>query len=606
MRERTVPEAFPIDVLGDFVFACGPRAAEWVRRADALAQAGEPAPFALATRGAVRRGEASATGDDPVRWLAVGDLVAGAFGEGVATYADPPAQAGWRGRFVQVLWQADAERVVAFTDHFATLPLYALVRDDTLLLATDLRLVLASGASLREVDLQAVYHYLNFGCIPAPSTICTDIRRIEPGTRLLWENRVLRSERYFVPRYAQDLGGSDDALASELRERIAASVHTYRPEGGAWGCFLSGGTDSSSIVTLLARERPDERVRTFSIGFAEPGYDELDFARLAAETCGAAPETGSVSRAQAIALIERVVDGYDQPFGNASAVPTLACADLAAASGMQVLLGGDGGDEIFGGNQRYAKDQVMETFHRLPAPLKALGRAIGRLAGRSSAHLLKRVENFVERGSLPNPDRFYTDDSFASDYYAALLTPAFRAQVPVQASLEFMRGVYALGEPASPLHRIMRLDLMMAIAQNDITKVHGACKSAGISARFPYIDPALVAYTGRLPQRYKVRGLNKRYLFKRAMAGVLPEAVLKKKKQGFGLPIAVWLRHDAAFQAHVRAVLFDPRTQARGWFEADFIEQLLSEHLRGSWDHSAAIWSLVVLELWLRRHLDAA
>lgn len=599
-------ERLPIDVLGDFVFACGPRAREWIGRCG-LVVADEPAPFALATQGAVRHGTASKTGDDAVRWLAVGDLVAGTFGEGVMTRADVPAQAAWRGRFVQVLWQPDAARVVAFTDHFATLPLYALVRDGTLLLSTDLRLVLHSGASTREVDLEAVYHYLNFGCIPAPSTICADIRRIEPGTRIVWENCLLHSERYFVPRYPADLGGDEDALAEDLREHMAASVHAYRPgDDSAWGCFLSGGTDSSSIVALLARERPDERVRTFSIGFAEAGYDELGFARIAAQACGAEPETGTVSREQATALIDRVVAGYDQPFGNASAIPTMACANLAAEHGARVLLGGDGGDEIFGGNQRYAKDQVMAMFHRLPMPLKALGRGLGRVAGKTSSHLLNRIENFVERGSLPNPDRFYTDDSFASDYYDDLLTPAFRARVARNASLNLMRSVYALGEPASPLHRIMRLDLLMAIAQNDITKVHGACKAAGISARFPYIDPTLVAYTGRLPQRCKVRGLTKRYLFKRAMSGVIPQALLRKKKQGFGLPIAVWLRHDAAFQDSVREVLFDTRTRDRGWFDVSFVERLIAEHLRGSWDHSAPIWSLVVLELWLRRQLDAA
>ena len=596
----------PIDVLGDFVFACGPQAAHWVDRCG-LTPAAVAAPFALATRGAVRRGAASGPGDGAVDWLAIGDLVAGAFGEGVATHLDVPAQAAWRGRFVQVLWQPDAERVVAFTDHFATLPLYALVGAGSLLLSTDLRLILRSGASAREVDLAAIYHYLNFGCIPAPSAICTDIRRIEPGTRIVWENGRLHGTRYFLPRYPADLHGDEDALAAHLREHIAASVLAYRPAGdSAWGCFLSGGTDSSSIVTLLARERPAQRVRTFSIVFAEPGYDETGFARIAAQACGADPQTATVSREQATALLDSVVAGYDQPFGNASAIPTIACARLAAQHGMQVLLGGDGGDEIFGGNQRYAKDQVMEMFHRLPSPLKAAARGIGRLAGRTPLHLLKRVDNFTERASLPNPDRFYTDDSFASDYYEDLLTPAFRAAVPRDASLDLMRGVYALGEPASPLHRIMRLDLLMAIAQNDITKVHGACKSAGISARFPYIDPALVAYTGRLPQRCKVRGLDKRHLFKRAMEGVIPQAVLQKKKQGFGLPIAVWLRHDAAFQGGVREVLFDARTRARGWFDATFVERLIGEHLRGSWDHSAAIWSLVVLELWLRRHLDAA
>jgi asparagine synthase (glutamine-hydrolysing) len=145
---------------------------------------------------------------------------------------------------------------------------------------------------------------------------------------------------------------------------------------------------------------------------------------------------------------------------------------------------------------------------------------------------------------------------------------------------------------------------MNAIAQNDLVKVHGACKSRGITVRFPLLDPALVAFTGRLPARYKVRGTDKRYLFKRAMAGILPDATLRKKKQGFGLPTAVWLRHDAEFQSMVRDVLFDSRARERGWFEPKFIEKLIAEHIEGSWDYSSEIWRLLVLELWLRKHLD--
>lgn len=346
-------------------------------------------------------------------------------------------------------------------------------------------------------------------------------------------------------------------------------------------------------------------MRSFSIGFAEAGYDELAFAKLAAEACGAEPYFITVGRAQTGSLAERIVANYDQPFGNASAVPTLACGDLAHGQQVNLLLAGDGGDEIFGGNERYAKDHVMETFYRLPQPLKKLGQSAGKLAGRSSNHFFNRVENFFERASLPNPDRFYSDDSFASDYYAELLTPSFREQVGRDASLDFMREVYAQGGDADPLHRIMRLDLAMAIAQNDLVKVHGACKANGISVRFPFLDPALVAYTGRLPANQKVRGLNKRHLFKKAMADVLPASILKKKKQGFGLPIAVWLRSDETFQAMVRSVLFDQRTRERGWFEPAFIERLLGEHIRGSWDHASQIWQLLVLELWLRSHLDA-
>ncbi|MBA8883552.1 asparagine synthetase B family protein [Dokdonella fugitiva] len=591
----------PASVIGDFACAFGPAAARAIVAPDGYAVCGD-GDVRIATRGAVRRGEAGG-----VHWFALADLVEGRCADGVAALDGDGPHARWRGRFVQVVWSAEGRRVAALTDHFSTLPLYVLEQGGTVLLASDLRLVLASPLCAREVDPLAIYHYLNFAYVPAPLTICAGVQHVTPGTRYAWDGRRGASTRYWLPEYAEDLRGSDEALARDLRAQIVASVHDYRPaDTRSWGCFLSGGTDSSSIVSILASERPEARVRSFSIGFAEEGYDELAYAELVARTVGAEPYTARVSRGDALALLERVVGAWDQPFGDASAVPTLACAALAATQSVDTLLAGDGGDEIYGGNERYAKDQVMEAFHRLPASLKALARGIGRLAGRSSSHFLNRIDNFTRRASLPNPDRFYTDDSFGSDDYDELLTPAFRARVPRDASLEFMREVYALGGHAGPLHRIMRLDLGMAIAQNDLYKVHGACRAHGISARYPYLDPRLVAWTGRLPPDCKVRGTAKRYLFKQAMAGILPEDVLKKKKQGFGLPVAVWLRSDAPFQQFVREVLFDARTLARGVFERAFVERLLAEHARGSWDHSRGIWQLVVLELWLRRHLDAA
>jgi asparagine synthase (glutamine-hydrolysing) len=280
----------------------------------------------------------------------------------------------------------------------------------------------------------------------------------------------------------------------------------------------------------------------------------------------------------------------------------MACADLARDKGVRLMIAGDGGDEIFGGNERYGKDQVMEAWYRMPAAVREVALAVGHRVGKSSVHFLNRVENFFERSSIPNPDRFYTDDSFASDHYEELLRPEFRAAVAREASLDFMRRVYALGRSGAPLHRIMRLDLLMAIAQNDVRKVVGATASAGVHVRFPYLDARLIDYTGRLPARDKVRVLKKRFLFKKAMAGILPEQILRKKKQGFGLPIAVWLRSNDAFRENVRQTLFDAQTAGRGWWNTAFIERLFAEHIQGTWDHADYIWRLFVIERWLSRH----
>ena len=604
--------SLPHSVLGDFVLAWGPETAAWLRGLDGftfIPGSSEQGP-AAAVRGAVSQGSAP----DGTQWLAVADLIDGRLEDGVRALAGgQPPQRNWRGRFAQAMWHPGQQQVAILTDHFSTVSLYTLVKGDVVLCATDLRLLAASPWCTRAVNLESVYHYLNFAQVPAPGTIFKEIRRLEPATRARWQRGVSEPalDRFFIPEYPEDLRGDDETLANDLRERIIETVQAYRPNGpgqtdDSWGCFLSGGTDSSSIVSILARKAGPGRVKSFSIGFAEQGFDEMGFAETAAQACGADPSFLRVTREQTQALATRLFDAYDQPFGNASGIPTMACADLAKSRGVSLLVAGDGGDEIFGGNERYAKDRVMETWFSMPTPVRAIGRAVGSAVGGGSSHLLNRVENFFERASLPNPDRFYTDDSFASDHYHQLLRPEFRAAVGRDASLDFMRGVYGLGRSGGPLHKIMRLDLLMAIAQNDVRKVSGATASAGVSVRFPYLDVRLLEYTCRLPERQKVRGLKKRYLFKRAMAKILPEQILRKKKQGFGLPIAVWLRTDEPFKATVRDTLFDQRARQRGFWDAPFVERLMAEHERGAWDHADSIWRLFVMERWLRRYVDAA
>lgn len=586
-------------VTGDVVLASGSGCEAWLRglpgfRVEAIGGAW------IATRGECLHGRDEQSGG----WVALADLVEGQVA-GIPASSTLPS-ANWRGRFALARWNPGAEAIEACTDHFGTLPLYWYRNGDCCAIASDLRLLLGAPGVDASADPVAVFHYLNFACIPAPATICRGIRRIEPGTRLRLSASTDASERYYLPEYPDDLEGTDEELAAWLRERIVGTVRGYRPpDSPPWGCFLSGGTDSSSIVSILATSPSGHgRVQTCSIGFNERGYDELDFARIASEACGAQPHLDKVDRDRAMRLLDDLLAAYDQPFGNASAIPTLACAELGASQGFATMLGGDGGDEIFGGNERYAKDKVMEGFHRLPSPLKSAARAVGRAIGGGNHHLLNRVGNFTQRASLPNPDRFYTDDSFASDYYDELLTPGFRDSVSRDASLDFMREVYARGGTAAPLHRIMRLDLQMAIAQNDLVKVHRACRHHGIAARFPYLDRDLVDQVNRLPARFKVRGLDKRHLFKRAMHGILPERILRKPKQGFGLPVAVWMKESPALRTMVGDVLLDQRTRERGWIEPEFVTELVRKHMAGGWDHSAAIWQLLVLELWMRRYLD--
>lgn len=516
---------------------------------------------------------------------------------------EPKAQ---RGRFVYACWDVRSPALVLFTDLFRTYPVYYRATSTGLICASDLRLVIAARDERPAADPIAVYHYLNFAYVPAPRSAVQGVSKMEAGSRLDWSAGRLSIRRFIDATYPEDLRGQDAERAEALREYIVSTVLDHRPGSTTpWGTYLSGGTDSSSIAGILARADRATPVDTYSIGFGEGAFDELPFSRIAVRRFGLNPHEKVVGEADTVAAIDRLVSGFDEPFGNSSAIPSFYCADLARRDGKELLLAGDGGDEIFGGNERYAKDQIFRWFHESPAVVRTLGSLIARLLRGADSHLANRIGNMIHRGNLPNPDRFYSDDSFASDHFDQLLSADFRAAVGRDDSLQVQRDIYARADTTNELHRLMYLDLQMTIAESDVVKVVRSAAMAGVDVDFPYLDADLVAYTGRLPARFKVNVLKKRYLFKRAMAGILPPEILQKKKQGFGLPLAVWLKGGGPMRDVVNDILSSRQARERGLFEPAFVARLSEQHERGSWDYSSEIFRLLMLELWHREYLDA-
>jgi asparagine synthase (glutamine-hydrolysing) len=509
-----------------------------------------------------------------------------------------------RGRFAYVFWDMGAQRLLACTDAFRSCTVYYAQTPWGLVLASDLRLIIRAGLVPPTVSKQAIYHYLNFSYVPAPITAIEGVSKLPPGYCLESLAGKTQLRKYWDAVYPEDIQGTDAHRANGLRDKIVDTVRQYgasEPDG--WGAFLSGGNDSSSISSILSRgcTKP---VNSFSIGFEEDGFDELPYSRIASTAFGLKAHERRVNEQQAVDIIPRLVQAYDEPFGNSSAIPTFYCAELAAQNGVHLLVGGDGGDEIYGGNERYRKDQIFNQYFRAPAPVRMLGSAMAAVLKGVDSRFANRIKNFVHRGSMPNPDRFYSDDSFASDHFDALLSPAFQGAVGRDDSLNVQRALYKEANTSSELHRLMYLDLKMTIADNDVVKVVRAAKLAGVQVVFPYLDRSLIDYTGRLPAGDKVRGLQKRYLFKMATQTILPEEIRKKKKQGFGLPVSVWLRRSGVFHQMVHDIVLSPQAIGRGYCQSEFVRQLIERHERGAWDHAGEIYMLLMLELWHREYID--
>jgi asparagine synthase (glutamine-hydrolysing) len=513
---------------------------------------------------------------------------------------------GLRGRFAYIFWDAGANRVLACTDAFRTCTIYYAQTPSGLVISSDLRLIVRSGLITPRVSQHAVYHYLNFSYVPAPFSAVEDVSKLLPGHCMESIAGRVSLRKYWDARYPADLNGADAPRAEALRDQMISAVRNYGPAASeGWGTFLSGGTDSSSISSMLSKGRT-AAVNSFSIGFEEDGYDELPYSRIASKAFGMNPHERRVNESDALAVIPKLVGAYDEPFGNSSAIPTFYCAELAAQSGVGLMVAGDGGDEIFGGNERYRKDKIFERFYRAPTLIRGLGRLAAKSLAGVDTRFANRVKNFVERGSMPNPDRFYSDDSFASDHFEELLNPDFRNRLERDESLDVQRDIFRAADADCDLHRLMYLDLKMTIADNDVVKVVRAAKMAGVQVVFPYLDRDLIDYTGHLPGSDKVRGLEKRFLFKLATTDILPEEIRKKKKQGFGLPVSVWLRNRGRFHEMARDTVLSDRAVSRGYFQPKFVQGLMDRHERGAWDHASEIYMLLMLELWHREYIDAS
>lgn len=506
-----------------------------------------------------------------------------------------------RGRFAWVQWDVQQDWLWAATDAFRTCPIVWARQASTLWLASDLRLLLAAGAVSPVPSLPALYQYMNFGYVAAPLTALSQAHKLPAGSCLVAQEGKVAVRPWWDAHYPADLASAPESeRVQALRRSIVDTVASYRSsDAGGWGAFLSGGTDSSSICGILSRHH-SHPVKSFSIGFEEAGYDELFYAGVAAKAYALEAHEYRVREDDAVDALTALVGAFDEPFGNASAIPTYHCAQLAGRHQVSRLIAGDGGDEIYGGNERYRKDAIFEMFHRSPALLRSLARGAAKTLSGVDARWANRVKNFVRRGSLPNPDRFYTDDAFASEHFETLLTATVRAQVKVDDALDFQRQLYGRTQADHSLHRLMYLDLKLTIADNDVVKVVRASRLAGVDVQFPYLDRQLVDFTGRLPWYDKLRGKHKRYLFKKAADEILPEAIRNKRKQGFGLPISVWLRKNGRYRDLVHDVLLSPDARLREWIEPAFVRQLIDHHAQDAWDHAAEIHQLLMLELWHR------
>lgn len=450
-----------------------------------------------------------------------------------------------------------------------------------------------------ELDPQGIYNYVYFHMVPAPATIYRGQQRLLPGHLLRYARGRIETTPYWEMKYEERVRAPFGELKREFLATLRSAVRVASGHTNV-GAFLSGGTDSSTVAGMLG-EVTGQPARTYSIGFEAKGYDEMQYARIAARHFGTRHHEYYVTPDDVVAAIPQIAAAHDQPFGNSSAVPTFYCAKLAKDDGIDTLLGGDGGDELFGGNERYAKQYLYSLYSDLPAALrKGLIEPLAFLLP-SEIVIAGKVQRYIKHASVPMPARYDNYNLLERLGPATVFTRELLDAVDQQLPAAQMARAYDSAHAQSLINRMLALDLKYTLADNDLPKVTRSCELAGLEVRYPMLNDAVVAFSASLAPELKLKGTQLRYFFKRALRGFLPGEIIAKRKHGFGLPFGLWLQTHRPLQQVALDSLAD--LKKRDIVRADFLDELTSVRIAEHASYyGSMVWVLMMLEQWLKQH----
>jgi asparagine synthase (glutamine-hydrolysing) len=500
-----------------------------------------------------------------------------------------------RGMFAIALWDKRRQRLLLARDRFGIKPLYYRHAGGGLSFASELKAMLEQPGFSREIDPEAVAAYLAFNSIPGPLTIFKEARKLPPGHLLSWEAGEVALRRYARPDPppASDVrSGSADQLAAELRKVLDDSVRAHLVADVPVGVLLSGGVDSGGLAALASRH-VGEPLRTFSIGFEEEGFNELSRARLVAERYGT-DHHELVLRPDAVELFPKLVEAFDEPFGDSSALPTYLVSELAVSE-VNVALSGEGGDELFGGYYTYVADLLARRVGRLAALARPLAEALPSRTDRVGFDY--KAKRFARAAALPPLERHHGwKEIFSAQARADLAGPNASAWDP----LDLYRERYAETAGAEPLARMQDVDLGIYLVDDLLVKTDRLSMAHSLELRVPFLDPKVAEFAFSLPTSLKVRGTAKKRLLRKALAPLLPREIVHGRKQGFSIPIAAWLR--GPLEPFAREVLAPSAIARQGLLDPAAVTPLLDRHVTGREDLSRQIWGLMALTLWFDRY----
>ena len=510
------------------------------------------------------------------------------------------------GMFAFAIWDQKRRRLFLTRDRLGIKPLYYYASPQQLVFGSELKAVMANPAVPRDIDFTALDQFLTLEYVPTPRSIFQQVKKLPPGHSLVAENGQIRLSRYWnvdfenvtVPQNEADcVAALADLIRDAVKIRLVADVPL--------GAFLSGGIDSSTIVAFMS-ETADTQVQTFSVGFGDPTYNELPYARLVADHLNT-KHYEEFLEPDITELVPRLVRQYDEPFGDFSSFPTFLVSEMARQQ-VKVVLSGDGGDEIFGGYDTYLAQRMDASVYRyLPRYLRqqVLPGLLAAVPPRPAKKgLINKSKRFVEGAALDPALQHVRWMMFMHEAdKAQLYRPDLRAALNGDSPQALIKRYFGEAHYSDPLAQQQYVDLKTYLVDDILTKVDRMSMATSLEARVPLLDYRIVNFALNLPPQLKLNGRNTKVILRQVMADRLPPAVLAKPKEGFSIPLKHWLRHELRPLMH--DLLSPDRLKQRGYFDSTCVAGWIQEHEAQRTNHSHRLWSLMVLELWHRQMIDS-
>ncbi len=502
------------------------------------------------------------------------------------------------GMFAFALWDRRRQQLLLVRDRLGVKPLYYAQLPDRLLFGSEIKSLLADPSLPRDLDPQALHHYLSLGYVPGPWSIFAAIRKLGPGELLRWEGGSFSIQPYW--RYPRPIAagtgdGDRGALQARLRDLLADAVRIRLFSDVPLGMFLSGGVDSSAVLAFMARQ-VDRPVKAFSIGFTEKSYDELPFARLAARSFGA-EHTEQVMSPDLLDGVGRLAQFLDEPFADSSAIPTFYLSQMTRRS-VTVALSGDGGDETFAGYYTYLANRLLVPYRALPLPLRRMAPRVMDWLPTSDRKLSLdlKLRRFLYGGQFPPARAHYAWKEWLTEgEKRALYAPRWAEQELEPTHLLF-EGRHEAAGPTDPINASIYVDSTIYLPDDILVKADRMSMAHSLELRSPFLDYRIIEAMADVPGWLKVRGLRLKALLKDTLRGILPDELLDRKKAGFNVPVGSWLR--GPLRPLLMEALDRDRLASRGALDPEGVHRLIDAHLEQHGDYGRPLWNLLMYSLW--------